>query len=84
MFGRIDAMLLILITLSDLMLYNCDATDAYQGYYDFAIGVRLEWVWLGQLLSENLVVVDLAIDGQSDGPIFAQKGLCSAVCVDSV
>jgi hypothetical protein len=26
---------------------------------DFAVGVGLEWVWLGELLAEDLVVVDL-------------------------
>lgn len=53
-------MLVILITLSyDLAKLSL---QPYQWYYNFTVRVRLEIVWLLQLLPDNLVVVDLTVD----------------------
>lgn len=64
---------------------------------DLAIGVCLEGIWSGQLLSQdlllesdvvlldilflctNLVVVDLAVDSQSNALVLVQDGLCASV-----
>jgi hypothetical protein len=40
----------------------------------------LEVVWLLEVLSENSVIVDLAIDGESDCVIFVGDGLRAGIC----
>lgn len=47
---------------------------------NLAIGVRLEVIWLLQALSDQPVVVDLAVDGQNDAIVRVGQGLGAAVC----
>jgi hypothetical protein len=46
--------------------------------------VCLEGVCLCELLAQDLVVVDLAVDGEGDGLILVGDGLCAGVWVASV
>jgi hypothetical protein len=52
----------------------------YQRYYDFAVGVCLEVVWLLQLFPQDSVVVDLAVDGEGDCLVIVDDGLGAGVC----
>lgn len=46
---------------------------------DLAVGVGLEGVFLCELLAQDLVVVDLAVDGKGDGLVLVGNGLCARV-----
>lgn len=46
---------------------------------DLAVGVGLERVFLCELLAQDLVVVDLAVDGKGDGLVLVGDGLCARV-----
>jgi hypothetical protein len=51
----------------------------YHWYDDFTIRVRFEIIWLLQVLPQYAMVVDFAIDCQSDAPVFVDKWLCARV-----
>ena len=53
--------------------------DTYQGDNDFAIGMGLELIGMFQLLAQDSVVVDLAIDRQGEGAILVEKRLGTGV-----
>lgn len=51
----------------------------YQRSDDFAVGMCLEVIWCLQFLSDDTVVIDLAVDGQGKVSIFADEGLSTGV-----
>jgi len=52
-----------------------------QGNDDLAVGVGLEGVGFGEVLAQDLVVVDFAVDGEGDGLIVAEDGLGAGLCM---
>lgn len=56
---------------------------SYQWYYNFAIGVSLEVVRGLESLSNDSVVVDLAIDSKGNGLITVGKWLSSTIDTDN-
>jgi hypothetical protein len=52
---------------------------SYQWYYNFAVGVSLEVVWGLEGLSNDSMVVDLAIDSQGNSLITVGKWLSSTI-----
>lgn len=52
---------------------------SYQWNYNLAIRVRLKVVRLFQLLPQNTVVVDLAVDRKRDGLIIVNERLSAAL-----
>jgi len=55
----------------------------YQRYYDFAIGVGLEVVRMLQLLAQDSMIIDLAIDGERQRSIIIDKRLGASICIRS-
>lgn len=53
---------------------------SYQRDDDFAIRVRLERVGVLEVLANDLVVVNLTVDGEGDGAILVQQRLGARVC----
>ena len=51
----------------------------YQGYYDFAIRMCLEVVRLLELLSQDSVIVDFAIDSEEYGLFVVDNRLCTRI-----
>lgn len=54
---------------------------AYQRNDDFAVRVGLEGVRLAQVLAQDLVVVDLAVDGKGNAAILVEQRLGTRVCM---
>ena len=53
----------------------------YQGNDDLTVGVSLEVVGGLQVLADQTVVVDLAIDGEDDGAVGIGQGLSARLCM---
>lgn len=75
----VDAIILVLCDLSgEFLLLPLRLT--YQWDDDLTVGVSLEWVWLAQVvLTQDLVVVDLTVDGQSNRVVLVGKRLRARV-----
>ena len=52
---------------------------SHQWYYDLAIGVSLEVVWMLQMFTDKSVVVDFAIDSKGNALIAVREWLSSRV-----
>jgi hypothetical protein len=62
------------------ILTSIHSSLSYQWYYDFAVRMCLEVVRNLGLLSQDPVVVDLAIDSERQCSLIISDGLCSRIC----
>lgn len=60
-------------------LWHCGAADSYQRNNDLAIRVRLEVVRLLEVLSNQTMVVDFAVDGEDNGVVGVGQWLSARV-----
>jgi len=54
-----------------------------KGDDNLAVRVRLERVWFREAFAEDFVVVDLAVDGKSDGFVLVENRLSTSVNTDN-
>jgi hypothetical protein len=60
--------------------HDCEPRRAYQRNDDFAVGCRLEVVGLLEVLSNETVVVDFAVDCEDDGVVGVGQRLGARLC----
>lgn len=82
--GGVEAVFHVLNSSATLYRYTPEnILRTYQRNDDLTVGMRLELILGLQVLPEDTVVIDLAVDGQGKGAIVVDKGLGTRVCKEN-